>query len=146
MELWEHPAERYIALGSLVVIAVSLAILAGKRLTEPATLILETPPQKPATSRPVLKVHVKGAVQRPSVYTLPFGSRVIDAVQKAQPLPDADLNALNLANFWRMDRRSSSQVKTAWQAFHHLPSPHPQLLRRPRKPSEAPSRSRKLFT
>jgi competence protein ComEA len=99
MELWEHPAERYIALGSLVVIAVSLAILAGKRLIEPATLILETPPQKPATSRPVLKVHVKGAVQRPSVYTLPFGSRVIDAVQKAQPLPDADLNALNLAEF-----------------------------------------------
>jgi len=99
MELWEQPAERYIALGSLVVIAVSLAILAGKRLTEPATLILETPPQKPATSRPVLKVHVKGAVQRPSVYTLPFGSRVIDAVQKAQPRPDADLNALNLASF-----------------------------------------------
>jgi len=99
MELWEHPAERYIALGSLVVIAVSLAILAGKRLTEPAALILETPQQKPATSPPTLKVHVKGAVQRPSVYTLPFGSRIIDAVQKAQPRPDADLNALNLADF-----------------------------------------------
>ena len=99
MELWEHPAERYIALGSLVVIALSLAILAGKRLTEPAALILETPQQKPATSRPTLKVHVKGAVQRPSVYTLPFGSRIIDAVQKAQPRPDADLNALNLADF-----------------------------------------------
>ena len=99
MELWEHPAERYIALGSLVVIAISLAILAGKRLTEPAALILETPQQKPATSRPTLKVHVKGAVQRPSVYTLPFGSRIIDAVQKAQPRPDADLNALNLADF-----------------------------------------------
>ena len=99
MELWEHPAERYIALGSLVVIAVSLAILAGKRLTEPAALILETPQQKPATSPPTLKVHVKGAVQRPSVYTLPFGSRVIDAIQKAQPRPDADLNALNLADF-----------------------------------------------
>lgn len=99
MELWEYPAERYIALGSLVVIAISLAILAGKRLTEPAALILETPPQKPATSCPNLKVHVKGAVQRPFVYTLPFGSRVIDAVQKAQPRPDADLNALNLADF-----------------------------------------------
>ncbi len=99
MELWEHPAERYIALGSLVVIAISLAILAGKRLTEPAALILETPPQKPTTSRLTLKVHVKGAVQRPSVYTLPFGSRVIDAVQKAQPRTDADLNAINLADF-----------------------------------------------
>jgi len=99
MELWEHPAERYIALGSLVVIALSLAILAGKRLTEPAALILETPPQKSEAFPPTLKVHVKGAVQRPSVYTLPFGSRVIDAIQKAQPRPDADLNALNLADF-----------------------------------------------
>lgn len=99
MELWEHPAERYIALGSLVVIAVSLAILAGKRLTELPPMILETPPQERSDSPLTLKVHVKGAVQRPSVYTLPFGSRVGDAVQKAQPRPDADLNALNLAAF-----------------------------------------------
>lgn len=99
MVLWEHPVERYLALGSLVVIAVSLAILAGKRLTEPPALILETPPQKRETSVPTLKVHVKGAVKKPAVYSLPFGSRIVDAVKVAQPLPDADINALNLADF-----------------------------------------------
>jgi competence protein ComEA len=99
MVLWEHPIERYLALGSLVIIAVSLAILAGKRLTEPSALILETPPEKQEISKPTLKVHVKGAVKQPAVYSLPFGSRIADAVQVAQPLPDADLNALNLAAF-----------------------------------------------
>jgi len=122
MELWEHPAERYIALGSLVVIAVSLAILAGKRLTEPAALILETPQQKPATSRPTLKVHVKGAVQRPSVYTLPFGSRIIDAVQKAQPRPDADLNALNLAVFFRGWAGSHRSKQKPFGKYFHFGS------------------------
>ncbi len=99
MVLWEHPVERYLALASLVVIAISLAVLAGKRLTEPPSLILETPPTPANTSPPSLKVHVKGAVQNPGVYTLPFGARVEDAVKRAQPRPDADLNALNLAAF-----------------------------------------------
>ncbi len=99
MVLWEHPVERYLALGSLAIIAVSLAILAGKRLTEPPFLILETPPEKQETSKPTLKIHVKGAVKQPAVYSLPLGSRIVDAVQVAQPLPDADLNALNLADF-----------------------------------------------
>ncbi len=99
MVLWEHPVERYLALGSLTVIAVSLAILAGKRLTEPPALILETPPQKQENLQLSLKVHVKGAVQKPAVYTLPFGSRVADAIKLAQPRQDADLNALNLAAF-----------------------------------------------
>ncbi|MEZ8221918.1 competence protein ComEA [Candidatus Fervidibacteria bacterium JGI MDM2 JNZ-1-D12] len=99
MVLWEHPVERYLALGSLTVIAISLAILAGKRLTEPPALILETLPQKQENLQLSLKVHVKGAVQKPAVYTLPFGSRVADAIKLAQPRQDADLNALNLAAF-----------------------------------------------
>ncbi len=99
MVLWEHAFERYLALASLVVIAVSFAILAGKRLTEPAALILETPPEKQVNEQLSLKVHVKGAVQKPAVYNLPFGSRVVDAVKLAQPRKDADLNALNLADF-----------------------------------------------
>lgn len=99
MVLWEHPFERYLALASLVVIAISLAILAGKRLTEPPALILETPPQKQESQSLSLKVHVKGAVKKPAVYSLPFGSRIEDAVKLAQPKPDADLNSLNLAAF-----------------------------------------------
>ncbi|MDD2555657.1 MAG: ComEA family DNA-binding protein [Syntrophaceticus sp.] len=42
-------------------------------------------------------VHVAGAVNKPGVYHLDSGARVEDAVQRAEPLADADLNALNLA-------------------------------------------------
>ncbi len=102
MVLWEHPAERYIALFSLVLIAVSLSVIAFKRLTEPSPLILQMPPQPTQTKKPTqpsLKVHVKGAVQKPGVYALPYGSRVQDALKSAGVKPDADMDALNLADF-----------------------------------------------
>lgn len=42
--------------------------------------------------------HVAGSVRSPSVYSLPSGKRVIDAVNAAGgPTPDADLQSLNLA-------------------------------------------------
>lgn len=44
-----------------------------------------------------LMVHVTGAVERPGVYTLPEGSRVIDVIELARPQGDADLNRINLA-------------------------------------------------
>ncbi len=44
-----------------------------------------------------LGVHVAGAVKNPGVYHLPAGARVEDAVGRAEPLPEADLNKLNLA-------------------------------------------------
>ncbi|MCS7223875.1 MAG: helix-hairpin-helix domain-containing protein [Armatimonadetes bacterium] len=97
MVLWEHPIERFLALISLIVIGVSLAVLAGKRLTEPPALILQTPPLDEENAPATLKVHIKGAVARPGLYSLPYGSRVSDAVHKAKALPQADLNALNLA-------------------------------------------------
>lgn len=50
-----------------------------------------------AQERREIAVHVAGAVAHPGVYRLPSGSRVADAVAKAGPLPDADLDALNLA-------------------------------------------------
>ncbi|MBC7247844.1 MAG: helix-hairpin-helix domain-containing protein [Actinobacteria bacterium] len=46
----------------------------------------------------VLTVHVAGAVARPGVVRLQEGARVLDAVEGAGgPLPEADLDALNLA-------------------------------------------------
>lgn len=42
-------------------------------------------------------VHVAGAVERPGVYSLQEGSRIVDAVQMAIPEKDADLNKINLA-------------------------------------------------
>ncbi len=45
-----------------------------------------------------LSVHVAGAVAKPGVYSLPLGARVIDAVNKAVPLAEADLESLKLAS------------------------------------------------
>lgn len=45
----------------------------------------------------ILGVHVGGAVVHPGLYYLPEDSRVDDAVRKAVPRGDADLDSLNLA-------------------------------------------------
>lgn len=51
----------------------------------------------PATPAPII-VHVAGAVNAPGVHTLPFGSRVKDAIEKSGGLADsADSNLINLA-------------------------------------------------
>lgn len=44
-----------------------------------------------------LLIHVTGAVAKPGVYELPAGSRIIDAVNKAGPTGEADLDILKLA-------------------------------------------------
>lgn len=45
-------------------------------------------------------VHVTGEIKNPGVYRLEEGARVIDAVNLAGgPLPSADLDRINLANF-----------------------------------------------
>lgn len=54
-------------------------------------------PSSGATATREILVHVAGAVEKPGVYHLPAGSRVQDAVKTAGALPDANLDALNLA-------------------------------------------------
>ncbi len=45
----------------------------------------------------LIAVHISGAVEKPGLYKVPIGSRVQDAVDKAVPLPEADIQGLNLA-------------------------------------------------
>ena len=52
---------------------------------------------QPETIKNELVVHVAGAVQNPGVYTLQNGSRVEDAITRAQLLPQSDADALNRA-------------------------------------------------
>ncbi|HZK18360.1 MAG TPA: ComEA family DNA-binding protein [Clostridia bacterium] len=44
-----------------------------------------------------LVIHVAGEVTKPGIYQLSEGTRVIDAINKAVPTEDADLDQLNLA-------------------------------------------------
>ncbi|MGQ9757448.1 MAG: helix-hairpin-helix domain-containing protein [Actinomycetota bacterium] len=54
--------------------------------------------KEPEAGETRLTVHVAGAVVNPGVVTLDPGARVMDAVQQAGgPLPEADLDSLNLA-------------------------------------------------
>lgn len=52
-----------------------------------------------------LKVHVAGAVARPGVYAVQHKDRVEDVLSLAEPLPEADLDALNLAAYLRDEQR-----------------------------------------
>ena len=114
----------------LVCFAALLLLLAGsgcqtRRRPDPVTLVPEEPssdlaqalpanqarplpPSPPSLvsapfpERPYIRVHVAGAVVRPGLYPLPRESRVGDAVEAAGgPMPDADLDRLNLADFLR---------------------------------------------
>jgi competence protein ComEA len=86
----------------LVVIMIAMAIGGGallikdrmERRTGPR-LTTETL-YNPSDSIPIL-VHVTGAVRKKGVIELKAGSRTIDAVRMAQPLPEADVDRLNLA-------------------------------------------------
>lgn len=91
----------------LILGLVALAFAGGvkyaywKSIPPPAAAVL--PPGVSADVAPkaqeleTVLVHVTGAVANPGVYDLPAASRVVEAVTMARPLPEADMDALNLA-------------------------------------------------
>ncbi|MEW5763126.1 MAG: ComEA family DNA-binding protein [Bacillota bacterium] len=84
--------------------------------------VLEAPA---AEEKREIAVHVAGAVANPGVYRLPAGARVADAVRKAEPLPDADLNALNLAKVLKDGEKIPVPVKAAVLAAPGSPGASP---------------------
>ncbi len=71
-----------------------------QRASVPITIStpLPTPTPEPTPTPQPLRIYVSGAVRDPTVYELPCGSIVRDAIEAAGgPLSDADLTCVNLA-------------------------------------------------
>lgn len=99
-----------LAAGTLVVAVVAFLVLRPSPRPAPLTLPKAVPsgsapgaadappPPAPAAAPEVVTVHVAGQVQHPGVYAVGAGGRVTDAITAAGgPLPEADLDQLNLA-------------------------------------------------
>lgn len=80
----------------LLLLAVAIAFGFGAKYALNRQRVVEGPAV--VTEKPTaIYVHVTGAVYRPGVYRLAQGDRVLDAVRRAVPRPNADVEALNLA-------------------------------------------------
>jgi len=95
MNQWleQHRGAVLVTLGALLVAAIGLLAI---RWRQPAEITLQPPP--PTSTPAPIRVYVSGAINLPDVYSLPAGSIARDAITAAGgPLPDADLNRVNLA-------------------------------------------------
>jgi len=54
--------------------------------------------QKTTIANQTIVVHVAGAVEKPGVYEMQEGERIYQAIEKASPKAEADINLLNLAS------------------------------------------------
>ena len=90
----------------LVVLAAAVIFSAGayyakmNNTNEPVVFKEEAEMEEEAATGQVV-VHVSGQVVNPGIYEFSRDKRVDDAVKKAIPLPDADLDSLNLAEVLR---------------------------------------------
>lgn len=71
----------------------------GSGTEEGAGVILVEGPSAERSGGTGIVVNIKGAVRHPGIYEFGPKSRVNDAVLKAELLPEADVEALNLAQF-----------------------------------------------
>lgn len=77
-------------------IGFKTAEVVSREKLEPA--VVTAPKQTEETEKPrTVTVHVTGAVKNPGVFTFPEGARIIDGVNKADPVKEAELAGINLA-------------------------------------------------
>lgn len=108
--MFEYGRTQKIVLGVLAVVALSgVGVQAWRALRRPGPVVVVGQPSSylggsgdasagGTGNQGTILVHVAGAVRRPDVYEFREGERVRDAIIRAGgALPDADLNALNLA-------------------------------------------------
>ena len=95
---------REVRIVALLVVAVGVVALALWMRGAPATIAppaTSDAPFTPTGGTPTpaggIVVHVGGAVRRPGIYELKPGDRVADALELAVARPNADVDALNLA-------------------------------------------------
>ena len=91
---------RVVALVVAAACAVALVLWmrgAPARIAPPATQAPFSPSAETPAPESGAVVHVGGAVKRAGVFELDPGARVADALDRAVPRSNADLNALNLA-------------------------------------------------
>jgi competence protein ComEA len=95
--------ERFLVYSLIVILGVGGGLVALKRSFGINFFGVQERPQRfeLKNHERSLMVFVKGAVEDVGVYQIPLGSRVIEAVQKAKPLVNADLVSLPLADFVR---------------------------------------------
>lgn len=88
----------YLAMLILFAIVLAGTIFFLRRPEPPAALVIATVTPRPTMTPASLIVDVRGAVNKPGVYTLPLGSRVQDALTLAGDVTNnADTRTLNLA-------------------------------------------------
>ena len=82
----------------LLFVLVLIGTIFFLRRSEPVPVTITTPTPRPSPTIASVVVDVRGAVNKPGVYTLPAGSRVQDVLALAgDALNNADLRPLNLA-------------------------------------------------
>lgn len=84
------PKQAAAAVGIVAVLVAGWFLLIPDEAPEPEWKAVETAPE-------TVVVSVVGAVAQPGLVTLESGSRIADALEHAQPLPEAELLSLNLA-------------------------------------------------
>ena len=88
----------YLAMIVLFVVVWACTIFLLRRPEPPAAVTIVTVTPRPTATLASIRVDVRGAVNKPGVYTLPVGSRVQDALTLAgEVASNADTRPLNLA-------------------------------------------------